>query len=176
MNETNDAAEKVGSIEIIALSLRGAIRYMQRAIDLLDKRETGEATVAVQQLAVQRLEGLLNAFSEDDSAGQENQPPGENGEGQQPGPGGDIVTLITQLQVIRSLQLDLAERYREVRGRAGSDAELTETDQAELRSLSEEQELIADLVREMTSAFGDAESEPDAEEPLAVPGGLLDED
>lgn len=176
LNETNDAAEKVGSIEIIALSLRGAIRYMQRAIDLLDKRETGEATVAVQQLAVQRLEGLLNAFSEDDSAGQENQPPGENGEGQQPGPGGDIVTLITQLQVVRSLQLDLAERYREVRGRAGSDAELTETDQAELRSLSEEQELIADLVREMTSAFGDAESEPDAEEPLAVPGGLLDED
>lgn len=176
LNETNDAAENVGSIEIIALSLRGAIRYMQRAIDLLDKRETGEATVAAQRLAVQRLEGLLQAFSEDDAAGQENQPPGESGEGQQPGPGGDIVTLITQLQVIRSLQLDLAERYREVRGRAGSDSELTETDQAELRSISEEQELIADLVREMTSAFGDAESDSDAEEPLAEPGGLLDED
>ncbi len=176
LTETNDAAENVGSIEIIALSLRGAIRYMQRAIDLLDKRETGDATVAAQQLAVQRLEGLLQAFAEDDAAGQENQPPGENGEGQQPGPGGDIVTLITQLQVIRSLQLDLAERYREVRGRAGSDAELTETDQAELRSISEEQELIADLVREMTSAFGDAESEPDTEDPLSEPGGLLDED
>ena len=176
LNETNDAAGNVGSIEIIALSLRGAIRYMQRAIDLLDKRETGEVTVAAQKLVVQRLEGLLHAFSEDDAAGQENQPPGESGEGQQPGPGGDIVTLITQLQVIRSLQLDLAERYREVRGRAGSDAVLTETDQVELRSISEEQELIADLVREMTSAFGDEESEPDAEDPLAEPGGLLDED
>ena len=178
LDETTVAAENVGSIEIIALSLRGAIRYMQRAIDLLDKRETGEATVAIQQLVVQRFEGLLKALSEDEGASQENQPPGENGEGQQSGPGGDIVTLIAQLKVIRSLQLDLAERYHEVRDRAGSDADakLTETDQAELRSISEEQELIADLVREMTAAFGDPESEPDSGEPLQVPGGLLDED
>ena len=84
------------------------------------------------------------------------------------------MTLIAQLKVIRSLQLDLAERYREVRDRAGSDAELTETGQAELRAISEEQALIADLVREMTSAFGDSAS--NSEEPLAVPGGLLDED
>lgn len=176
LNETNDATENVGSIEIIALSLRGAVRYMQRSIDLLDKREAGEATVAAQQLVVQRFEGLLKALSEDDEARQENQPSGENGERHQSGPGGDIVTLIAQLKVIRSLQLDLAERYREVRDRAGSDAELTETGQAELRAISEEQALIADLVREMTSAFGDSASESNLEEPLAVPGGLLDED
>jgi len=176
LNETKDATENVGSIEIIALSLRGAVRYMQRSIDLLEKREAGEATIAAQQLVVQRFEGLLKALSEDDEARQENQPSGENGEGHQSGPGGDIVTLIAQLKVIRSLQLDLAERYREVRDRAGSDAELTETGQAELRAISEEQALIADIVREMTSAFGDSAPETNSEEPLAVPGGLLDED
>ena len=149
---------------------------MQRTIDLLDKRETGAATVAVQQLVVQRFDGLLKALSGDEAVGQEKQPPGKNGEGQQSGPGGDIVTLIAQLKVIRGLQLDLAERYHEVRDRAGSDSDLTEADLAELRSISEEQALIADLVREMTSAFGDPESELDTEEALDVPGGLLDED
>jgi hypothetical protein len=176
LDETNEAAKNVGSIEIVALSLRGAIRYMQRTIDLLDKRETGAATVAVQQLVVQRFDGLLKALSGDEAVGQEKQPPGKNGEGQQSGPGGDIVTLIAQLKVIRGLQLDLAERYHEVRDRAGSDSDLTEADLAELRSISEEQALIADLVREMTSAFGDPESELDTEEALDVPGGLLDED
>jgi len=176
LNETNDASENVGSIAIIALSLRGAVRYMQQSIDLLDKREAGEATVAAQQLVVQRFEGLLKALSEDDEASQKNQSSGKNGESHQSGPGGNIVTLIAQLKVIRTLQLDLAERYREVRDRAGSDAELTEADQAELRATSEEQQLIADLVRDMTSAFGDSTLKSNSEEPLAVPGGLLDED
>jgi hypothetical protein len=178
MDETSAAADNVGSVEIVALSLRGAIRYMQRAIERLNDRNTSAATVDVQQLVVRRFEELLKALADDDSvSGPEGQPPGESQEdGQQSGPEGDIVTLIAQLKVIRSLQLDLAERYREVRGRTAQDAELAETDQEELRSIAEEQELIADLVREMTSAFGDAEAESDTEDSADAPGGLLDED
>jgi hypothetical protein len=178
MDETGDAAQNVGSVEIVALSLRGAVRYMQRAIEYLDERNTSTETVAVQQLVVRRFEELLKALADDGAEnGAEGQPPGENQENeQQPGPEGDIVTLIAQLKVIRSLQVDLAERFRDVRGRAGADSELTDDDQAELRSIAEEQELIADLVREMTSAFGDPEEEQSDEEALDVPGTLLDED
>jgi len=151
---------------------------MQRAIEYLDERNTSTETVAVQQLVVRRFEELLKALADDGAEnGAEGQPPGENQENeQQPGPEGDIVTLIAQLKVIRSLQVDLAERFRDVRGRAGADSELTDDDQAELRSIAEEQELIADLVREMTSAFGDPEEEQSDEEALDVPGTLLDED
>ena len=178
MDETGDAAQNVDSVEIVALSLRGAVRYMQRAVEYLDERNTSAETVAVQQLVVRRFEELLKALADDGAEnGAEGQPPGENQKNeQQSGPEGDIVTLIAQLKVIRSLQLDLAERFRDVRGRAGADSELTDDDQAELRSISEEQELIADLVREMTSAFGDPEEEQSGEELLDGPGTLLDED
>lgn len=178
LDETSNAAQNVDSVEIVALSLRGAVRYMQRAIEYLDERNTTTETVAVQQLVVRRFEQLLKALADDDSKnGAEEQPPGENEENeQQSGPEGDIVTLIAQLKVIRSLQLDLAERFRDVKGRAGEDSELSDDDQAELRSISEEQELIADLVREMTSAFGDPEEEPINEEPLDAPDALLEED
>ncbi len=175
-NETNAAAEKVDSIEIVALSLRGAVRYMQRAIERLNERDTSAETVAVQQLVVRRFEELLKALADEDAKnGEEGQPPGENQENeQQAGPEGDIVTLIAQLKVIRSLQVDLAERFDNVRNRAATDAELTESDRAELQSISEEQEMIADLVREMTSAFGDPE--PAQEVPASDPGILLKED
>ena len=178
MDETSDAAQNVDSVEIVALSLRGAVRYMQRAVEYLDERNTSTETVAVQQLVVRRFEELLKALADDGAeAGTEGQPPGENQENeQQSGPEGDIVTLIAQLKVIRSLQLDLADRFREVRDRAGADSELTDDDQAELRSISEEQELIADLVREVTSVFGDPEEEQSGEELLDGPGTLLDED
>tara|TARA_R110002072_G_scaffold302100_1_gene484003 strand:- start:205023 stop:208742 length:3720 start_codon:yes stop_codon:yes gene_type:complete len=176
LDETNVAAENVGSIEIVALSLRGAMRYMQRTIERLDKRDTSVGTVAVQQLVVRRFEELLKALADDDARnGEEGQSPGENqGNKQQSGPEGDIVTLIAQLKVIRSLQVDLAERYGNVRSRAASNEELTESDRAELQSISEEQEQIADLVREMTSAFGDPE--PAKEAPVSDPGVLLEED
>ena len=178
LDETNAAAEKLDSVEIVALSLRGAVRYMRRAIEMLDERQTGPETLAVQRLVVRRFEELLKALADDESeSSQEGQPPGESqDDGQQPGPDGDIVTLIAQLKVIRSLQLDLAERFREVRGRTDQESKPSEADQEELRSIAEEQELIADLVREMTSGFGDEEEEPDTEGASVESEGLLDED
>ena len=178
MDETNAAAEKLDSVEIVALSLRGAVRYMQRAIERLDERLTDAETVAVQQLVVRRFDELLKALSDDDSGpSQEGQPPsGNQDDSQQSGPEGDIVTLIAQLKVIRSLQLELAERFREVRVRTDQDSIPSDADQEELRSIADEQELIADLVREMTLEFGDEEEGPDAEELPVEPEGLLDED
>ncbi|NQV25923.1 MAG: hypothetical protein HQ518_16310 [Rhodopirellula sp.] len=166
LDETTLAAENVGSIQIVALSLRGATRYMQRAIEQLDDRNTGEETVVVQQRVVRRFDELLKALVDDDPEGKEgsDQPPGEKSEDGQPaGPEGDIVTLIAQLKVIRSLQQDLADRFHLVRGRSHPDSDLTEADQKELRSIAQEQALIADLVRELTSEFGDPEPEPEAD-------------
>jgi hypothetical protein len=42
------------------------------------------------------------------------------------------------LKVIRSLQQDLAERFREVRGHSTPDFEMTDDDQEELQSIANE--------------------------------------
>ena len=174
--ETTTAAENVSSIEIVALSLRGAARYMQRAIELLDERNTSQETVAVQQLAVRRFEELLKALEEDDQKHGNAQSPEQNpDQDESSAPTGDIVTLIAQLKVIRSLQQDLTERFRAVRGRADSSSELTDSDQAELQQIAEEQALIADLIREMTSAFGDPKAAPAEDQPQVDPESLLNE-
>lgn len=165
-DETATAADNVSSVEIVALSLRGAARYMQRAIKHLDERNTDSDTVVVQQLVVRRFDELLKALADDesDSPDDNQQPPGESPQDDQSSaPAADIVTLISQLKVVRSLQQDLTDRFREVRSRATSESELTEADQQELQSIAEEQALIADLVREFTSAFGDPEIEPDVD-------------
>jgi len=172
-DETSTAADKISSIEIVALSLRGAVRFMNRAIEQLDDRNTGLETVALQQLVVRRFESLLKALAEDDSnSGSEQSPPDESEEGDpSAGPSGDIVTLIAQLKVIRSLQLDLTERFQKIRNRATPDSELSESDDEELRSIAEEQEMIADLVRELTSSFGDPAAEPEVA-PDLEPGDI----
>lgn len=168
--ETTVAAENVSSVEIIALSLRGAARYMQRAIEQLDERNTGEETVALQQLAVRRFKELTDALTDDDTSPQSQQAPAENSQGEpSSGPGGDIVTLIAQLKVIRGLQLDLADRFRTIRSRSEPGTDLDEADRIELQAIADEQAMIADLVREMTSAFGDPEVEPGMDDATSEP-------
>lgn len=172
--ETSAAAERIESIEIIALSLRGAARYMERAMGRLDERNTGDETVKLQQLAARRFEELIEALAEEDAQPEsQQQPPGRNSEENQPsGPGGDIVTLIAQLKVIRGLQLDLANRFRVVRERSVPGAELDEADRQELQAIADEQDQIADLVREMTSAFGEEDIEPDDSDSISRPQNL----
>lgn len=162
--ETSAAAEKVSSIEIVSLGLKGAAGYMIRAIASLDDRNTGPRTIGLQKRAARRFADLLAALQEDDEQSGEqpqNQDQPQN-ESQQSGPEGDIVTLIAQLKVIRSLQVDLQERIVEIRNRSPEDGELSPEDIDELQQIAGEQDQIADLVRELTSWFGDPELEPDA--------------
>lgn len=143
---------------------------MQRAIELLDERDTGVDTVALQQLAVRRFQELTDALADDDTSPQSQQAPAENSQGEpSSGPEGDIVTLIAQLKVIRGLQLDLADRFRTVRSRSEPGTDLDESDRTELQAIAEEQAMIADLVREMTSAFGDPEVEPGIDDAAPEP-------
>ncbi|MDA0285365.1 MAG: hypothetical protein O3B86_18610, partial [Planctomycetota bacterium] len=164
-DETAAAADNLIAVEIIALSLRGAVQFMLETIEQLNERNTGSETVALQQRAVRRFEGLIEALAKDESSAESEHQSGQPSQKGQPSdPAGDIVTLIAQLKVIRGLQEDLTVRYKEIRHRSAPDSALTDDDQQELQSIAEEQDLIADLIRELTSSFG----EPDVEADVGV--------
>ena len=113
----------------------------------------------------------LESGKDDENANDENPPQEQAGGPQQAGPDGEMITLIAQLKIIRSLQVDLIDRVELIRSRTGNDeSKLTDEDVNELASIAEEQEQLADLVREMTSFFGDPDIPPDADG--GVPDGL----
>lgn len=165
--ETRSAADAIDSVEVVGLALRGAARFMEQAADRIgDDRDVSPATVAIQSLAKKRFVDLLEALESDDEEGSgENPPQEQEGGPQQAGPDGETIALISQLKVIRSLQVDLIDRVELIRSRSGNDeSKLTDEDVNELTSIAEEQEQIADLVRELTSFFGDPDIPPDASE------------
>jgi tetratricopeptide (TPR) repeat protein len=165
--ETRLAADAIDAVEVVGLALRGAARFMEQAADRIGEgRDVSPATVAIQSLAKKRFADLLEALEsgkEDENANPENPPQDQAGGPQQAGPDGEMITLIAQLKIIRSLQIDLIDRVESIRSRTGNDElKLTDEDVNELASIAEEQEQLADLVRELTSYFGDPDIPPDA--------------
>jgi hypothetical protein len=169
--ETLAAAEQVQAVEILALALRGAARSMHLAEENLAQRDAGEQTTAWQNQAARRFDDLLKALNS--KSKQEDQPPqqpGQGGEPEESGPPGERVALISQLKIVRTLQADLISRFGQVRQKQGASGKLTDDQKKELAAIAEEQSQLADLIRELTSFFGDPK-EPDAAGPKeAEPG------
>ena len=177
--ETRLAADAIKAVEVVGLALRGAARFMDQAAESIDRKvpDVSPDTVAVQTLARKRFVNLLEALEsgkDDENANDENPPQEQAGRPQQAGPDGETIALIAQLKIIRSLQIDLIDRVELIRSRTGNDeSKLTDEDVNELASIAEEQEQLADLVREMTSFFGDPDIPPDADG--GVPDALNEE-
>lgn len=171
--ETEAQAEAVDAVEAIGLALRGAVRFMEQAAERIEDKDVSPETVTIQSLAKKRFADLLEALSSgDDEENPEQQPNEQEGGPQEAGPDGDVITLIAQLKVIRSLQVDLIDRVELIRSRSGDDGtEVSETDASELEAIAEEQETLADLIRELTSFFGepDIAPDPDGDDPLTNP-------
>ena len=160
--ETLSAAEQVQAVEILSLALRGAARSMNLAAENLQDRDTGEQTVTWQNQAARRFEELLKALeSASENEGQPQQQPGQEGQPPEAGPPGERVALLSQLKIVRTLQADLITRFENVRREQAKTGELTDDQKKELEAVADEQSQLADLVRELTSFFGDPEEPAD---------------
>ena len=137
--------------------------HLDRSAERIEDKDVSPETVTIQSLAKKRFVDLLEALAAgDDEDNPQEQPNGQEGGPQQAGPDGDVITLIAQLKVIRSLQVDLIDRVELIRSRSGDNGtEVSDDDASELEAIAEEQEKLADLVREQTSFFGEPEVAPD---------------
>ena len=158
-DETRSLATTVKVVEALTIAVEGAARLMDQAAALLEKTtpQADEFTISKLKRSKQRFDDLLAALDQksDDKAKANGQP--QPGEGQKPsGPQGDAITIIAQLQVIRTLQTDLIERVGELEDLRVKSGQLNEAQSKELEAIADEQSRLADLVRELTEYFGDA--------------------
>ncbi|MBI1310331.1 hypothetical protein GC176_03410 [bacterium] len=166
--ETRHAAQSLGSIEVLKLALEGAASLMDRTAERLDARDTSIETVRLEERILKRFADLKAALAEskdEDSQQPPNQQPQEAQNGES-GPNSEMVPIIAQLKVIRSLQADLIDRVTTLRNHEATNGRLSETDLTELDEIAGQQAILADLARELTAAFGDPDGE---EESLDTP-------
>lgn len=186
--ETAQLAEKLQLTEVIHLALSGAAKKMQRAAELLELRDTGLPAQTAQEAARQRLARLLEAFAKNqkkqDGAKRDGGGGGGGGSGSGSGeqggrPDGEFV--LAQLKLLKLLQEDLNQRYRETV--TDNDADSREA-RRELIEIAAEQGKLAELTLKLSEPPAGApedapEKLPDVrdtdptEQPTAQPGDSL---
>ncbi len=162
--ETSQLAEKLELTEVIHLALSGAADKMQRAAELLELRDTGLPTQSAQEAARQRLAQLLAAFEKKQHP---QKPGGKQGGGSGSGGGEsgrpDGKFVLAQLKLLKLLQEDLNQRYRE----ATTDDDTSSREvRRELVEIAAEQGKLAELTLKL--------SEPPADAPEDTPDELPD--
>jgi len=148
----------------VRIGLEDAARRLRVAAHRLDAGETGDAAQQAMRHALERLEGMLQAFAQtaSEAAPQSQPPPGAGAPpGQQPQRRPTFELL--EVKMLRMLQVDLHERTQQFEQRlvgldgppAGSERAALAREAAELKA---EQGRLVDLVEEMLSR--DNEEEP----------------
>jgi hypothetical protein len=160
--DTEKAREILTSAPVFALTLTRAMHNMDRAVDLLDERRADADTQGAQQAAADRFAQLLEALKNDPS--QQGEAPEESGGGgqgggQQGGPQRDGIPPIAQLKMLRSLQLEINERTRELDTTRQRQNGLSPGQEKELESLGAEQGTLADLVRNLMQGDEEGDSQ-----------------
>ena len=167
LEESRTLAESIEDARVVAFTLSSAVDRMERAVELLSKRETGSATLSAEQFALRRLQSLLTVLG--DQQQQANQEPDESQPQNPPdgepesGPQQDTVSLMAQLMLLRSLQQDLHDRtviLQTGREQAGS---LTDQQQADMQLIAEEQGALADLAEALASEVASPGDGPDVD-------------
>lgn len=161
--DTDKARDVLTSAPVFALTLSRAMSNMDRAVALLGERRAGEETQATQQAAVDRFIQLLDALKNDPSQNGEQQgeePGGGSGEagGAQSGAPRDGIPPVAQLKMLRSLQLEINQRTRELAETRLKENGLSPAQQKELESLGEEQGILADIVRNLMQSDDEGEN------------------
>jgi hypothetical protein len=150
--------ELLTGLAAVGLGLQDAERKLTHAADLLARHESGERTQTAENLALARLEAMMQAFAE---TAREAQPPGGNRGGggnanRPPQPQRRPAFELLEVKMLRVLQLELNARTEaHDRRRAQAAGNLTDDALAELareaQELAAEQVRLAELVREMLS-------------------------
>jgi hypothetical protein len=181
------AEERLGSAKVFAHLMEKAAGAMEQAGDhaaerldqaqqRLDASETGEPELDVaaeqtadeetqthQREAVRRLDQLLESLKPDagggprPGGGEGEEQPGGGGGGGGGGGSGDGIPPMAQLKVLRSLQVDVNARTERFHQQHPDVTKLTEKQRQALQALRQEQQDVADLFQQLTSAEEPAE-------------------
>ena len=162
--ETDRLASKVEAAAVIALSLQGAGRKMQRTADRLAERQSDRATQAMAAAARKRLGDILESLKNPPPGKkkpQQDQQPGEGGGSD--GPPGEMIPSLAQLKMLKILQDELRQRTSQLAGDLPATGDLSTEQRQELDDISAEQGKLADLARELITQNTSDEAEQPGE-------------
>ena len=156
--ETIGLSEKLSAAKIFALAAKGAARNMQQTATKLDEKETGATTQILAQAALQRFLDLIDAMKPEKPKPPEGQPeteqqPANNGGGEQKPPGVDPATVIAELKMLRSMQVDLNTRMEVLAEKRDQGLPLTAAELEEVKTLGQEQGDLAELTAKFLETF-----------------------
>lgn len=163
VHDTTDVANKL-TTPVFRLAFAQAARQMQRAAELLEKRETAQPTQQAQERAIDLIAHAVEALKRT-PRDQPQQPPEENGEegeqpGQQNGSGGDASQMLAEMKLLKWMQDDVNRRTKALDEAHRDAGELSPEAQSEYRELSEQQGLIAELILKLSGMGETPDKEP----------------
>lgn len=169
--ETASLAEKLSAAEVFALAVKGAARQMEQAAKRLDERLTDSETQRFEQAALQRFHDLVEALKQDkqQAAKPQEQPGGNSGEAQGAAPPVDQVAMLSQLKMLRSLQMELNNHLLVLAAKRDSGSPLNQAELEELKSIGEEQGELADLTTKFMEMFERQEQAAEETDPVEPP-------
>lgn len=150
--ETEGLMEKLSAAEVYRLALNGAAGEMQEAAQLLAADKTDEPTQTAEKNALRRFEQLVEALKQEPAEGQEPPMPNEGQGGdqpQQPKPPGDGIPAMAQIKMLKFLQMEINDRTKELDTAKVRSQGLSESQLREYTRLSEQQGMLADLVKNL---------------------------
>ena len=151
--ETEGLMEKLSAAEVYRLALKGAAGEMQEAAQLLAADKTDEPTQTAEKNALRRFEQLVEALKQEPPEGQEPPMPNEGQGGDQPPsqpkPPGDGIPAMAQIKMLKFLQMEINERTKELDNAKVRTQGLSESQLREYTRLSEQQGMLADLVKNL---------------------------
>jgi len=170
-DETRSLSEKLSAAEVFTLALSGAAADMQRAVEMLDRREIGPPAQQAENEALERLAQILTALEPDEAAGSEpaGNDPGNGGSGQ--GAGQDSIHNLAELKLLKLMQLDVNARTKHLDEKLSAKKQLTADEQKEYVELAKRQGRLADILRKLTQP---TESDPE-KNPQKLPGPNSDD-
>ena len=152
-DKAKEHGELLVGLGAVRISLEEAERRLLAAGKLLGEQQTGLPAQSAEQLALNRLEGMLQAFAQtaNEATPKPNAPPPNAGaNNNQPQPQRRPTFELLQAKMLRMLQADLNERTQQFHERlaAANAAEKAQLQQ-EAQELSAEQGRLAELVQSM---------------------------
>jgi hypothetical protein len=158
-DQAKEHSELLFGLGAVRVSLEEAERRLAAAGKLLEDKKTDSPTREAEQLALTRLEGMLQTFAQTANEAAKkpdanNPPPPPPANNQQPPPQRRPTFELLEVKMLRVLQADLNDRTSEheksAAAAAGNPAAKAGLDQ-EARELAAEQGRLAELVQKMLS-------------------------
>jgi hypothetical protein len=150
-DETANVGQSLAQFKAFVLTLDAAQRAMLLTANSLEKGATGSIAVKSADVALARLEQLLEALQPEAGSPMEPQNPPDGPGGQSPGSQPTLQNL-AELKLLKLMQESINKRTAELEEARGRTGQLSEEQDREVESLGQEQGQLADRVLEMIQA------------------------